>query len=169
MASVQAMNDNSGFRVTGRIVLFSLFGFFALIFAANAILIWLAVSTNTGVAVSSSYQAGGNYQSELDAAKAQAARNWSVSADIVRSGDGAAIDITVRDTNGAPIGGLDLTVSLASVASEADDRLATLSEGEVGRYRGTVDTLAPGKWLLIIDAMQGEDRVYRSENRVSLK
>ncbi len=168
MASVRAMNDNNGFRITGRMVLFSLIGFFGLIFAANAVLIWLAVSTNTGVVVSSSYKAGGGYQAELDAGKAQAERNWSVVADIVRSGEGAAIDITVRDANGAPVSGLDVSARLASVASEADDRLATLSEGEVGRYRGAVDTLAAGKWLLIIDAMRGEDRVYRSENRVSL-
>jgi len=169
MASVRAMNDNGGFRVTGRMVLFSLIGFFGLITVANIVMIWLAVSTNTGVVVSSSYKAGGSYQAELDAAKAQAERNWSVSADIVRSGEGAGIDITIRDAAGAPVSGLDVSARLANIASEADDRTAALTEGEVGRYRGAVDTLDNGKWLLIIDAMRGEDRLYHSENRVSLK
>jgi nitrogen fixation protein FixH len=150
-------------------VLFSLIGFFGLITVANIILIWLAVSTSTGVVVSSSYKTGNAYQAELDAAKAQAERNWAVTADIARNGDGALIDIAVRDGSGAPVSGLEVSALLSSHVSEAADRSATLTEGEVGRYRGAVETVPAGKWLLIIDAMRGEDRLYHSENRVMLR
>ncbi len=78
MASVRAMNDNNGFRITGRMVLFSLIGFFGLIFAANAVLIWLAVSTHTAVVVSSSYMAGLGYLAELAPRQAPSWRHLSV-------------------------------------------------------------------------------------------
>jgi nitrogen fixation protein FixH len=168
MATIHAMNDN-GFRLSGRMVLFGLIGFFGLIAAANAVLIWLAVSTGSGVVVSSSYRAGNDFQAEIDAANAQAARHWSVAADVTRSGDGAAIDLTVRDASGSPVSGLAVAASFVGHTGEAGDRGAILSEGEVGRYRGVVDQLAVGNWLLVIDATRGEERVYRSENRVMLR
>jgi len=169
MNTVRTMDEDGGFRVTGKMVLFGLIGFFGLITVANIIMIWLAVSTNTGVVVESSYKAGSDYQSEIDAAKAQAERHWAVAADLIRSGDGASVDITIRDANGAPVSGLDVTARLASIVSEADDQLATLTEGEIGRYRGTVDAVEGGKWLLIIEAGRGDDRLFRSENRVTLQ
>jgi nitrogen fixation protein FixH len=163
------MDDNAGFRVTGRTVLFSLIGFFGLIFAANAVLIWLAVSSHTGIVVGSAYKAGGEYQSEIDAAKAQASRHWAVKADLVRSGPGAELDITVRDADGAPISGLALTARLASPVDETADVVVALREGEIGRYRGAIDAVAPGQWTLMIDADRDGDRLYHSENRVTLR
>ena len=164
-----ATNDEGGFRLTGRAVLLSLIGFFGVIMVANAILVWLAVSTNTGVVVSSSYKVGNQYQSELDAARAQAERHWKVVADITRSGDGASFDISIRDAGGAPVGGLVVDAMLSSHVNEEDDHLVTLTEGEIGRYHGTVDAIDHGNWLLVIDARRGDERVYRSENRVMLK
>ncbi|MCT8970641.1 FixH family protein [Microbaculum marinisediminis] len=169
MTTVENMSKDGGFRVTGRLVLFSLIGFFGLITVANIIMIWLAVSTNTGVVEASSYRAGNAYQAELDAAQAQAERNWAVSADVARTADGVAFDISVRDGDGAPVGGLEVSATLASHVSQADDRRVTLAEGEIGRYRGAAEAVVSGNWLLIIDAMRGDDRLYRSENRVMLK
>lgn len=163
------MNDNGGFRINGWMVLAGLVAFFGLVAAANAVMIWMALSTNTGVVVSSSYKAGNGFQADLDAAHAQAARNWQVEADLARAGEGAAIDILVRDAAGAPVSGLAVTARLESPMSESSDRLATLAEGETGRYRGAVDALAAGNWLLVIDALKGEERVFHSENRVMLR
>ncbi len=164
-----AMSDTGGFRITGRMVLAGLVAFFGLITVANVIMIWLAVSTNTGVVVSSSYKAGNAYQAELDAARAQAERNWSVNADIARSGDGATFDVAIRDASGAPVGGLDVTATLSSHVSEKADHEVGLSEGEVGRYRGDAEAVVSGNWLLIIDARRDGERLFHSENRVMLK
>mgnify|MGYP000259454836 FL=1 len=169
MATTRYMDNDSGFRITGRMVLFCLIGFFGLISIANAIMIWLAVSSHTGVVVGSAYKAGGEYQSEIDTARAQAARAWAVEADVTRAGEGAALDVTIRDADGAPVFGLAVTVRLASNVTADADAVATLSEGEVGRYRGAFETVAPGSWTLMIDADRGDDRVYHSENRVMLR
>ncbi|MEJ8571012.1 FixH family protein [Microbaculum marinum] len=163
------MHNDTGFRITGRTVLLGLVGFFGLIFAANAVLIWLAVSSHTGTVVGSSYKAGGQYQGEIDAARAQAARHWTVGADLVRSGPGATINVRVRDAAGAPVSGLSMAARLASPADETADVVVTLIEGEVGRYRGIAERIAPGRWMLIIDADRSGDRVYHSESRITLR
>lgn len=169
MSTLQPADDGNGFRVTGRTVLLGLIGFFGLIFAANAVLIWLAVSSHTGTVVGSSYKAGGQYQSEIDAARVQAERHWQVSADLTRAGAGADIDITVRDANGAPLTGLSLVARLASPVDANADLVATLGEGEIGRYRGSLESVPAGQWTLMIDADRDGDRVYHSENRVTLR
>lgn len=169
MATTRAMDNDTGFRLTGRMVLFALIGFFGLIAIANAILIWLAVSSHTGIVVGSAYRAGGEYQSEIELAHAQAERGWTVEADIARAGPGAAIDVVVRDANGAPVSGLAVTARLASPVNADADALAPLSEGEIGRYRGAADLVEPGNWMLMIDADRDDVRVYHSENRVMLR
>jgi nitrogen fixation protein FixH len=168
MPPANTMND-TGFRLTGGMVLAGLIGFFGVIFAANGVLVWLAVSTNSGVVVASSYKAGNGYQSEIAAAHVQAALGWRVEADIARSGPGAAMDVTVRDAAGAPLSGLGVTARLASPIREAADVAIVLEEGEVGRYRGLADTVAPGNWTLLIDAERDGARLYHSENRVLLR
>lgn len=173
MTTMAAMSEDGSsggrFRITGRMVLFGLIGFFGLIALANAVMIWLAVSTGTGVVVTSSYKAGNDFQSEIDAASDQASRNWAVTANVARAGQGAAIDLTVEDAAGAPVSGLAVTARFVGHQGEEGDRAATLKEGEIGRYRGAVDELKPGNWQLVIEALQGEERVYRSENRVLLR
>lgn len=169
MTPVQTMNERSGFRVTGRTVLFSLFGFFGLIFAANGVLIWLALSSHTGTVVGSSYRASGTFQSDIEAARAQAERGWSVSADLLRSGPGAVVEILVKDAGGAPITGLAVTARLTSPKQADTDIAITLIESETGRYGGAIDTLEAGKWRLEIEAARGDDRLYRSDNRVMIR
>ena len=76
--------------VTGYTVLAWMVGFFAVIFAANGVFIYLAAGSFPGLEVSSAYKAGQEYNGEIAAAAAQSARGWNVSASAQRAGDGAA-------------------------------------------------------------------------------
>ena len=58
-------------KVTGRMVLLCLLGFFAIVFAVNGVMIHEALSTFGGVETESAYQAGRKY--EEDVAMAQGA------------------------------------------------------------------------------------------------
>ncbi len=169
MTPVQAMNEQSGFRVTGRTVLFALIGFFGLIFAANGVMLWLALSSHTGTVVGSSYRAGGTFQADVDAARAQAERGWAVSADLLRSGPGAVVEIVVKDAGGAPVSGLAVTAGLANPTQAGKDIALSLVESETGRYGGAIDTLEAGNWRLVIEAARGDERLYRSENKVMIR
>ena len=65
-----AANDNARPRpVTGRMVLFCLIGFFAVVAGVNAIMIRAAVSTFSGVETANSYQEGVTFAREEAAAE----------------------------------------------------------------------------------------------------
>ncbi|WP_417670540.1 FixH family protein [Roseibium sp.] len=154
---------------TGRTVLYWLLGFFAVIFAANAVFIWLAIGSFPGVVVESSYKAGQAYNQEIADAKAQAARGWQVSADLSRSADGIAyVKVEARDKDGAPLTGLSFVAYLKHPTHEGDDVELVLSEGESGVYSGEAGGLKPGNWNVIVEAESARERVFRSENRVFL-
>lgn len=159
----------SGWQVTGRTVLVGMLGFFGVVTAVNAAMIYLAVSSHTGVVTTSSYRAGNGWQAEIEAAQAQLARNWQVEAVIDRAGDGAAVEVRVRDRNGAPVTGLAVATLLRSPIREADDLEAALTETETGRYRGKVAAIAPGNWTLLIDAAEAGVRVFHSESRLFVR
>ena len=154
---------------TGRTMAMWLGGFFAVIFTANAIFIWLAFDSRTGLEVESSYKAGQGYQREIDAARLQAERGWNFSANVVRAADGEArVRIQARDRNDAPLTSLPLTATLHRPTQSAEDRGVSLIEGEAGVYSGRVDRLAAGQWDLLIEALDENGVRFRSKNRVFL-
>ncbi len=156
-------------RLTGRMVLAMFVGFFGLIFAANAVMIWMAFDSWTGLEVESSFQAGRHYQSEIDAAKAQAERGWQVRASATRSGSGAAIlSVELADKAARAISGLSVAAQLKRPTSQAQDRTIILAEGPAGTYAGRVDNVADGQWTLVLDAMRDGERVFRSRNSLVL-
>jgi len=156
--------------ITGRTVLAWLLGFFAVVFAANAVFIYLALGSFPGVVVESSYEAGQAYNSEIAAAKAQAELNWQVSTEIVRTGpENGKLVVTAADADGAPLYGVTLTALLRNPVHEGADVAITLNADGGGRYVGTVDDLADGNWTLILEIEQDGSRKFRSENRFFLK
>lgn len=154
---------------TGGRMLLWLGGFFAVIFAANAVFIWLAFDSWTGLEVESAYKAGQGYQQEIDSARAQTDRGWSLEARVERTADGhAAVNVAAHDKAGGPLTGLPLSATLHRPTQSAEDRVVPLREGEAGRYSGVVENLPAGQWDLILEARNDETLVYRSRNRIFL-
>ncbi|ESR26441.1 hypothetical protein N177_0941 [Lutibaculum baratangense AMV1] len=144
-------------------------GFFAVIFLANGALVYLAMASWNGVETGSAYKDGAHFPKEIAAAEAQAERGWHVAADLARSGDGATIDVSLRDRDGRPLPGLTVTARLERPSHDRADTSLVLSETEAGRYVGRFAALESGKWHLRLDAGRGEERLYRSLNRLSLE
>lgn len=166
------MNTNSAtsrWQVTGRTVLFAMLAFFGVVTAVNAAMIYLAVSSHTGVVTTSSYRAGNGWQAEIEAAQAQLARHWQVDAVIDQAGVGAAVEVSVQDRNGAPVTGLAIETLLRSPIREADDLRAGLVETETGRYRGDLGAISRGNWTVLIDVEEAGSRVFHSESRVFVR
>ncbi|ADZ71629.1 FixH family protein [Polymorphum gilvum] len=164
--------DSSGGKpMTGRTVLLWLVGFFGVIFAANAVFLWVALGSFPGVVVESSYTAGQLYNQEIAAAREQAARGWAVEAGLDRSAGGTArIVVRARDGAGLPVTGVAFTARLNHPTRQGADHLILLQEEETGRFVGhTEASLDAGNWNLILEAEGGEGRVFRSENRLFLK
>jgi len=154
--------------LTGRTVLLCFIGFFGVIFAMNAILVRAATSTFGGVETGSAYKAGVTFKNELAAARAQTARGWSVKAKLQRDAAGAAsLDLRVADADGRTPPGLTAMALLTHPTDRRRDRVIDLVAGAPGAFQGATPAEA-GQWDLVIDLYQGEERAFRSRNRITL-
>ena len=156
-------------ELTGRRVLLWLVGFFVAIFAVNAVLVQAAISTFGGLDTPSSYKAGLVFESEVARADRQAARHWQVDGKLRRDGAGEAVlDVSVRDAHGQPVTGLTANARLAHPADERLDHVIPVASTGTGRFHGE-SKATPGQWDLIVDFYRGNDRLYRSRSRVTLR
>lgn len=155
-------------ELTGRAVLLILLAFFGVVIAVNLIMARYAVSTFAGVETESSYKAGLAFTAEHRAAEAQAARHWTVNVEMASPGAGSRV-ITVRvlDANGAPLSALVPDGRLAHPTDARRDVDLDLKPLGDGRYRALAQA-GPGQWDLVIDFAQGDERLFRSKNRVQL-
>ncbi|MCC6947360.1 MAG: FixH family protein [Bradyrhizobiaceae bacterium] len=156
-------------RVTGRMVLFSLVAFFAVIFAANFTLATLAVSTFGGVETKNAYQAGLAYSREIAAARAQESRHWKVDAVLspLRA-DGVTVEVTAKDGADFPLAGIDFTATFVHPADRRQDSVVPLNASGSGRYRGLARVPA-GQWDLVVEASRDGERMFRSKSRVQVR
>jgi nitrogen fixation protein FixH len=150
-------------------VLICLLAFFGVVVGANMVMMKLAIDTLPGTEVDSAYRASLSYKFEIEAARAQAARNWQITANVTRAVDGrAALRIEARDGSGAPITGTAFIARLARPADKRADRPIVLAERESGIYRGEAQDVPPGQWDLVIEADGNNGRLFLSKNRVVL-
>ena len=157
-------------EITGKKVLLSFVGFFGLIFGVNAVMLWLAFSTWTGLDVESPYQFSQQYQSELEEAKAQNLLNWSVEVRAQLKADGQTrIEVQAKNSNGEELTGFEVVSKLSRPTQSRDDINIVLEETNFGNYTGELANELAGQWDLITDFYKNDVRVFRSKNRVFLK
>jgi nitrogen fixation protein FixH len=155
-------------ELTGKHVLIGFVGFFALVFAVNAVMVKAAMSTFGGVQTTSSYKAGLMFGQDVARAEQQDALHWQVNGKLSRDGaDNAILDISVRDSKGVAVGGLVAQARLAHPADERRDHLIALNDASGGRFHGRT-MVEPGQWELIVDLYRDDVRVFRSRSRVML-
>lgn len=154
--------------LNGRAVLVMLVAFFGLVMVVNVFMVRAAISTFGGVDTPSSYQAGLVFAADEEAARAQAARNWSVRAHLDAISGGDAIVIDVHDGDGHPVTGADLTVRLAHPIDERQDIEVPMEEVGGGAYRGATP-VELGQRILDIDIARGGAMLFRSRNRVVIR
>jgi nitrogen fixation protein FixH len=133
---------------------------------ANAIFLYLAVTTHSGGDTSNAYQKGLHYNATLEAAKLQSERGWRT--ELAYDDRTGRLILKVLDRAAAPITGLRVAASLERPATDRSDRKVALNELGEGVYATTID-LAPGAWVVAIASRrQGEDRnsAYRLTQRL---
>ena len=156
-------------ELTGRHVLLWLVSFFLVVFAVNGVLVRAAISTFGGVETTSSYMAGLQFEHEVAVAEQQNALHWRVTGRIARDFAGRAVlDISARDAQGKVLAGLSADARLAHPADERLDRVIDMRPVSGDAFRGEAPA-QPGQWDLIIDLYRGDQRLFRSRNRVTLR
>lgn len=156
-------------ELTGRAVLVWFVGFFVVIFAVNAVLVKAATSTFRGMETASSYKAGLMFKADVEQAQRQENLHWHVDGKLTRGKDGdAVLEFSARDAKGAALTGLHAAARLAHPADERLDRRMELASLGGGVFRGETGA-EPGQWELIVDLFRGDERVFRSRSRVTLR
>jgi len=142
--------------------------FFAVVIAANAVFIYLAVTTYSGLDTAQAYEEGLHYNRFLRAAAEQAELGWQATIEARREADGEAVVVaTLRGPDGQPIDGLDAVGRIVRPTRKGADVSVTFSgEGE-GRYRAQARLPFPGQWEVRILWRDGA-RSFRVSKRVIL-
>jgi nitrogen fixation protein FixH len=138
------------FRLTGRHVIGGWIAFFAAVAATDAVLIFLAVSTFSGLETPDAYRKGLAYNGNLAAARAQDDRGWREQ--VALSADGAHLAIAIVDRDGRGVDDLRVTAQIGRPATTGADRRLTFSSDGAGRYTASTTDLGPGTWIASIEA-----------------
>ncbi len=158
------------FRVTGRFVLFSMIGFFLVIFVTNGIFITLAVKSFPGEQEEKSYLQGVAYNDTLEARAEQAALGWTAElTDLRLDSETAAIELTFKSASGTPLSALALNAVLSRAVDDDHDRAVEFVPMGSGRYVAEVGNVAPGSWRLQATARGAMGEEFALEKRLTLK
>jgi nitrogen fixation protein FixH len=142
--------------LTGRGVLWWLGGFFALIFATNAVFITMSVKTFRGEDEQLPYLQGVGFNQTLAHRAEQKALGWRAAVTLQpRPAGHASLVVTLRDGAGAPLAGLSLAGDLRHPSDENRDRPLTLKPVAPGVYRAEIDQVAPGAWDAVLRTTAG--------------
>jgi len=153
--------------LTGRSVIVILGLFFGVMFIANGAMIYTALTTLHGEEMENSYDASQAYNRQIAAARAQSALGWTVDVSTRQEGSGERVVADFRDRAGLAIPGLEVHARFVHPFNRSADREATLvSDGEA--YEGVAGPLNGGRWTLVIEARQGGQVKFTSDNKITL-
>lgn len=155
-------------QFTGRHMLYALLTFFGIVFAVNAVMIKLALSTHTGVVANEPYRKGLKYNERIAAGVRQDALGWTD--DIALTNGGRGLAVTLSDANKAPVAGLKVTAVLGRPATVTEDATLALVETTPGRYEAAADLKGEGAFDASIEVTDPGNSaggiLYRARKRL---
>ncbi|MBN8980650.1 MAG: FixH family protein [Rhizobiales bacterium] len=155
--------------LTGKTVLFLLLAFFGVVVGVNMTMMKLAINTLPGTEVDSAYSASLAYTSEINAARNQFERHWSVEARLTRLAEGSAtLTLVANDDQGKPLRDVEFNGRLERPTDKRGDRRIVLARAGEGTFFGKILDVSAGQWDLVIEGDTGGQRVFLSKNRVVL-
>ena len=143
--------------------------FFAVVVAVNGAMIWLALSSWTGLAANQSYDKGLQYNRNLAAAQRQVALGWRprLTARLV-PGAGAEAELLLLDAAGRPVPDAQVVASFERPTSDAADFRVVMPEASTGDYRASFELPLIGAWNAHLTIRRGDD-LYVHEQRLMLR
>lgn len=142
---------------------------FLVVVGVNAVLIFFAEDTFSGLETQNAYERGLDYNKALDGEAAQERLAWQYQATVSDRGDGRRmLRVRMMDHEGRPLDGLKLDAYLVRPSNEGMDlSLVTRPIGD-GAYAVEFALPAPGQWDLRLVAHRG-DVAWQYSERLFLK
>ena len=148
-------------EITGKHVLIGTVSAFSVIIVVNFFMAYKAVSTFPGVEAKNTWYASQNFEATR---KAQEALGWQVSEAYE---DGRLVLRITEAASGQPANVADMQVLVGrSTEAAADQMPVFIRDG--GAFVAPVD-LAPGKWLLRIEALAANGTPFRQQRQLYVK
>lgn len=172
-----ASGKTQGKELTGRSVLMMFVGFFAVVFVANGIFLYTALSTRSGMVANEPYRKGLKYNERIAADQRQSELGWT--SDIALSGDDKTgvpkvLAVSLTTSTGVPVTGMAVSGKVGRPATDRDDRDIQFAETAPGRYETAFPENAPGAYIADILIAENQDGgeasiVYRARRRLWLQ
>jgi len=160
--------NGDGWTLNGWHVLAGLTAFFGVMIAANGIFLYYAMTTFTGIETADAYRIGVDYNARLEEARQLDKLGW----DGKLKSAGGAIELTLKNANGEPVRGVRVEGKVGRPSTDAFDRPVTFQDAGGGIYRSESVELAPGNWIVAIEASdpltKGALPSYRLKERLWL-
>lgn len=128
--------------------------FFLVIAATDAVLVTLAVTTQTGVVTENAYETGLKYNDIIQDKKAQAALGWSIKTDIT---DAGTITIVAHDKTGAPLSNADVKILLFRPLQDGHDQSIIAKNLGGGQYQIAPNYPLLGAWRIYATITHNHD------------
>lgn len=154
--------------LTGRQVLFGFLAAFAVVFVANGVMIYEAVSTFDGLEVANPYEKGREYNSDLNAMQAQETLGWTSTINLADNGrkHDARLVVTFVDKRGAPLKLLQIRAGFIRPVVGGMDQSKMMNETAPGRYEADFNLAAGGNWIAQISARGSNGERFAEKKRV---
>jgi nitrogen fixation protein FixH len=142
------------------------FGFIAIV---NAIMVYLAVGSFTGVVSEHSYQEGLAYNDVLEKSREQAELGWKTKISISPGSSGhTSLSINLQDKNGKAVHSAKVKARFYRPTLAGYDQTFNLIESNKGQYKAAVTLPLPGLWEIHVQA-QKEHATIQTFERVVIE
>ena len=137
--------------------------FFLFLFVVDGFMVYMAVSTHTGVIEKDAYERGIHYNAALEEKARQKESGWS---SVIGFSDDGGLTFALTDRDGMEISGAKVTAEMVRPASAgADFTQEILETGMTGQYAAEIVFPEKGYWEIRITA-EKDGMTYRKYKRV---
>lgn len=156
-----ALGVRAPFVIKGWHVGAAVTAFFVLVIGVDAAFMTLAYRSHPGQVAAQPYEAGLDYNAELERLRAQEALGWRAGAEARPGG----LVVLMRDRDDRPLTGLRVTATLQRPATERGRTELVLNERAPGVYEA--DHALSGTWDASVEAKGGADQRFVAERRLT--
>jgi len=155
--------------ITGRMVLYGMVGFFAVIFAVNGAFVYFALNSWPGLSSDNAYEDGRNYNQTLADAAVQNALGWKSDVAISPDQDHYVVRVDLTGTNGESLAGQRVRATFQRPVGEEYVIAAELLPTDRGVYLGRTQLPLTGRWQVLIEAGINDEISYRMLHEVTVR
>lgn len=148
----------------GRYIPWILVAGFGVVLAVNLTMIWIAMSTWTGISTNRAYDKGITYNRNLDAAERQAALGWQAGIETTQAaGLAGTISVRLVDTRNQPLERVDVRADFERPTHQGYDFSLDLERTGAGTYTASFTAPLAGLWDVRVIATRDGDRMVATE------